>query len=203
VVGEVGGGQRLRGGGQDAGHVHGHVAVADHHRPFAGEVDGEVAVVGMAVVPADERDGREAVGQVLSGDAHAPVGLGADGVDDLVVAPLELPVVEVDAVGDVAEVAHPGVGQGLVEDAGHRLDGLVVGRDTVADQPEGGREAVEDVDGQGQVVLAQEAFAGVEPGRAGADDGDPQRPVRPWGAESQTWPPAGCSARYPRPPSAC
>src|SRR5215217_6052084 len=169
--------KRVRGRGQDAGHVHGYVAVADDHGPLTGEVGGQVTVVGMPVVPADERDRREAVGQVLTRDAHAPVGLGADGIDELMVEPLQLPVVEIDTVGDVPEEADPWVGQDLVEDAGHRLDGLVIGRDAVADQPERGGEAVEDIDGQGDVGSPEKALGGIEPGWAGADDGDPQRPL--------------------------
>jgi hypothetical protein len=118
-----------------------------------------------------------AVGQILAGDAHAPVGLGTDGVDDLMVEPLQLPVVEIDPVGDVPEEADPWVGQDLVEDAGHRLDGLVIGRDAVAHQPERGGEAVEDIDGQGDIRVPEQALGGIESGWAGADDGDPQRPI--------------------------
>jgi hypothetical protein len=91
----------------------------------------------MAVVPADERDGRVAVGQVLAGDAHAPVGLGANGVDDLVVVALEVPVVEVDPEGDVPEQPHPGIGQDPLQHPGHRLDRLVVGGDPSRSSPNG------------------------------------------------------------------
>ena len=41
--------------------------------------------VGMAVVPGDEGGRGPRAGQVLAGDAHPPVGLGADRVDDRVV----------------------------------------------------------------------------------------------------------------------
>jgi hypothetical protein len=129
----------------------------------------------VAVVPADERDGREAAGQVLAGDAHAPVGLGPDGVDDLVVEALEVAVVQVDPVGDVATEPDPRVGQGPLQHPGDRLDRLVVGRDPVADQSERGREAVEDVDGQDQVGAVEQRLGGVQPGRPGADDRHPQR----------------------------
>jgi hypothetical protein len=127
----------------------------------------------VAVVPADERDGGQAVGQVLARDAHAPVGLGADRPDDLVVERLDVAAVDVPPEGHVAEVAHPLVGQDPLEDARDRLDRLVVGRDAVAQQPERRREAVEDVDGHLQIPL-QQRLRRVEAGRTGADDRDPQ-----------------------------
>jgi hypothetical protein len=73
---------------------------------------------------------------VVAGDAHAPVGLDADGMDELMVEQLQLPMMDVHTIGDISEVPHPWIGQDLVEDAGHRLDRLMVGGDPVADQPE-------------------------------------------------------------------
>jgi hypothetical protein len=64
VVGHVGPGQLVVGADQHAGHVHGPVAVADHQRPLAVQVDPQVAVVGVAVVPADEAvEGRGGAGR--------------------------------------------------------------------------------------------------------------------------------------------
>ena len=83
-------------------------------------------------------------------------------------------MVQVDPVGDVAQEPDAGVGQGPLQDPGDGLDRLVVGGDPVADQPEGGREAVEDIDGQDQVGAVEQRLGGVQPGRAGADDRHPQ-----------------------------
>ena len=90
VVGGVGLAQLVVGQGQHPGDVHRHVAVADHHRPLAGEVEVVVGVVGVGVVPADEGGGGVAAGQVLAGDAELAVGLAADREDDRVVVPLEV-----------------------------------------------------------------------------------------------------------------
>ena len=97
MVGGVGG--RELGGRQHehARDVERDVAVADDHRALGrDEVDLEVGVVGMAVVPADELGGGVGAGEVLAGDAERPVGRRAGGVDDRVV------VLEQVLTGDVA-----------------------------------------------------------------------------------------------------
>ena len=119
VVADVGDGELLAGEAEHPGDVHGDVAVADHDRALAGEVEDEVAVVGMAVVPADEVGRRPAPGEVLAGDAAAPVGLGADRIDDGVVVLGEVGVGEVGAELDVAEHAEAGLGGGALVDAAH------------------------------------------------------------------------------------
>ena len=85
VLGDVGGRQQLCRAGQDAGEVHRHVAVSDHGGALGRQVEAEVAEVRVGVVPAHELGGRVAAGQMLAGDAHAPVRARADGVDDRVV----------------------------------------------------------------------------------------------------------------------
>ena len=72
---------------QHARDVERDVAVPDHDRPLAGEVERQVLEVGVAVVPGDELGRRPGAGQVLAGDAELPVGLRADRVDDRVVEP--------------------------------------------------------------------------------------------------------------------
>ena len=61
------------------------VAVPDHDRALAGEVELEVLEVGVAVVPGDELGRGPRAGQVLARDPEPPVGLRADRVDDRVV----------------------------------------------------------------------------------------------------------------------
>ena len=106
----------------------------------------------MTVVPADERDCRKAVGKVFARYAHAPVSLSANGIDDLMVELFQFPMVEINSVGDIPEEPHPGVGQDPVEDSSHRLDGLVIGRNTVAYQAERGGEAAEDINREEDVA---------------------------------------------------
>ena len=146
VVGGVGLAQLVVGEGEHPGDVHRHVAVADHHRALAGEVELVVGVVGVGVVPADEGGGGVAAGQVLAGDAELAVGLAADREDDRVVEPLEVLDLDVVADLDVAEEAEALAGGGFFVDPDHRLDLRVVGGDAAADEAEGGREAVEEVD---------------------------------------------------------
>ncbi len=176
VVGDVGLRQLVGVGDQDAGHVHRHIAVADDDHPLVGEIERQIAVVGVAVVPADESGRRETTGQVFAGDAHAAVGLTADGVDNLVVERLEIFMPEVGAEGHVAEVAHAPVGGDAVVDAGDGFDRLMVRRDTLAHQAERGRKAVEEIDRAGQVGLLEQRLGCVEAGRPGADDRDARRP---------------------------
>jgi hypothetical protein len=126
----------------------------------------------MTVVPADERDCRKAVGKVFARYAHASVSLGTNGIDDLMVEALQLLTAEVNTVGDISEEPHPRIGQDLVEDPGHRLDGLVIGRNPVAYQAERGGEAVEYINGEGDVAPPEEILNGIQPCRAGTDDGN-------------------------------
>ena len=85
VIGDVGLRQFVVAAGEDARHVHRHVAVADDGDPFLRQVEAQVAVIGMPVVPADELGRRVAAGQVFAGDTHFAVALRADGVNDRVI----------------------------------------------------------------------------------------------------------------------
>src|SRR5215218_7165890 len=82
VVGHVGRGELVARQREHARDIGGNVAVPDHDGALMREVELEVAVVRMAVVPGHELGGGPAARQVLARDAHAAVGLGADGVHD-------------------------------------------------------------------------------------------------------------------------
>ena len=83
--------------------------------------------------------------QVLAGDPEPAVGGRAVGVDHGVVALGELGGAHVAPDLDVAEEAEALARRGLLVDPDHRLDLRVVGRDAGTHQPEGRRQAVEDV----------------------------------------------------------
>ena len=181
MVGGVGLAQLVVGQGQHAGDVHRHVAVADHDRPLAGEIELVVGVVGVGVVPTDEGGGGVTAGQLLAGDAELAVGLAADREDDRVVEPLEILDLDVVADLDVAEEAEALARGGFFIDPDHRLDLRVVGGDAAADQAEGRGQAVEEVDLGVHVLAFEDVLSGVEAGRAGADDGDADGVV--WGSD--------------------
>ena len=164
--------QRVRVGGEDAGDVERDVAGAHHDDPLGREVDGAGGDVRVAVVPADHGRGREAAGQVLTRDAEAAGAGGADGVDHRVVPCGQL------GRGDVAADLgpEPQPQPRVVVEPGERLADLlrrrVVGRDAVADQAAGHRQAVDQ--GDPGIGVQQQVFHGVHARRAGADDRDVQ-----------------------------
>ena len=126
MIGNVGGGQDVGIGDQDAGDVDGDVAIADHNRPAGREVRRHLGEMRVGVVPADEVYGGD-TGQVLTGDAHWAVRLGAHGVDNRVVALGELIGRHVFAHGDVAEESESLVCRRLLEGPTYRLDFGMVG----------------------------------------------------------------------------
>jgi hypothetical protein len=65
--------QLLRVAGDDAGHVHGHVADADHGHRLGIKHERVHVHVGVAAVPVDEVGGGVAAGQVLAVDAEPAV----------------------------------------------------------------------------------------------------------------------------------
>ena len=139
------------------------------------EVELVVGEIRVGVVPGDELGGRMAAGEVLAGDPKVPVGRGAVGVDDRVVVVGELGGAHVPADLHVAEEAKALPRGRLLVYADHRFDLRVVGRHAGTHKAERGRKAVEDVHLEVEVLGAQQVLGGVEAGRAGADDGDPQR----------------------------
>ncbi|MBK8230960.1 MAG: hypothetical protein IPK72_10330 [Candidatus Eisenbacteria bacterium] len=175
VVGDVGRHQFTLAAGQDADHVHRDISDADHRDVLLSEIELLLAIVGVGVVPADELGCRVAAREIFTRDAHAAVGLGADGVDDAVVVGLEVQPGEVGAIGYVAKEAEAGVLSHLLVGLDHRLDLLVVRCDAAPHQTEGGRETVVHVDRDREVLGLLQEVRGVEAGGAGTDDCDPQR----------------------------
>src|SRR3954452_11972033 len=169
VVGDVGALELGRRAHEDPRDVRGDVAVADDDRALGGQVPLEVAVVGVAVVPADELGRRPAAWQVLAGDAERLVGLGARRVDDGAVVAHELLVGDISADLDPAEEADAARERLAVEGVLEALDLVVVGRDAAAQQAPRRRQALVEVD-LGVAVRAQERGRGERAGGAAADD---------------------------------
>ena len=122
------------------------VADTDHGRTLDGQVERRVAVVGVPVVPGDELRRRVAADEILAGNPHAPVRLGARAVDDLVIVPPEVVDGDVPPELDVAVEAELRIGRDLVERRGDRLDLLVVRRDASAHEAVRARQPVVEVD---------------------------------------------------------
>ena len=161
--------------GQDAGHVHCDIAVADHHHLLGAKVESCVAIVGMAVVPPHKCRCRMAPWQVLARDAETPVTLGAGGEQDLVVMSQHLCQGEIRAERHVTEETKSGARGGSVEllDDAFRL--FVVWGDTTANETVRGRQAVEQVHGDAAPRSLEQLLGREKARRSGAEDGNPQR----------------------------
>ena len=127
------------------GHVERHISVPDHDHPLDRDVEMELLVVGMAVVPGDELGGRPRARQVLARNPQPAVGLGADGVDDGVVETHEVGVVKVAADLDVAEKAEARPLGDPLEGTRHRLQLRMVGSDAEPDEAPRRRQALDQV----------------------------------------------------------
>ena len=159
--------------------VEGDVADADHgdlvglERPGAREV-------GVAVVPGDELRGAVGTVEVDAGQVHQPVVGGTGGEDDRVVEAAQVVEGDVGAVVDVAEQADLRLVEDLVQGGDDALDARVVGCDAVADEAERRGHPLVEVDADptlGRGVGLHQRVGGVDAGRSGAHDGDPQRAV--------------------------
>ncbi len=194
-----------RGEHEHARDIERHVAVADHHSALGREqVDLEVGVVGMAVVPADELGRGVRAGEVFAGDAQRAVRGRAGGVDDRVIVGQQVLARDVLAEGDVAEEAKARVRGGLLIDARDGLDLRVVGRHAGADEPPWRGQALEHVHLEcGRRGVLEQVSGGVEAGRAGADHGDADgdsssSSVMAWVGTAGRWARPDSNGRPPR-----
>ena len=169
VVGDVGAGHLANGLGQHAGDIDGDVAEADDDDGFGVERRVQVAEIGVAVVPADERGDPDDAHQLRAGDAELAVAAGPGGQHDGVVETAQGSDGDIAADLDIAEEAHAFIERGFLVGAGDVLGLGVVGGDATADQPVGGGQALDDVEGDIGAGL-QQRLGGIEPGRPRADD---------------------------------
>ena len=128
--------------------------------------------VGMAVVPGDELGRGPRAGQVLAGDPEPPVGLRADGVDDRVVQRSELG--GADRLARRRRSRRTGTRARLAVFSKTRETALISGWSGATPRrtsPHGvGSRSIRSTCRAGR----EQRRGGVEPGRAGADDGDAQ-----------------------------
>ena len=173
VVRDLGDQQLVGGLGQHPRDVQSDVAGSDDgdllrvQRPHLGDI-------GVAVEPGHEVGAAEAAVLVDARDVEVAVLLGARGEHHGVVVAPQVVELDVHAVLDVAQQAHLGLAQDLVQRLDDALDAGVVRGDAVADETEWRRLALEQVDRHGRVGL-HEHVGGVDAGRARTDDRDPER----------------------------
>ena len=127
-------------------HIGRHVAVPDDDGALRREVEHEVAVVRMAVVPSHELGSRPAPRQVLAGDPERLVGLRAGGVDHRGVVAHQLLVRDIRPDLHIAEEAAAARERLPIERVVQALDLLVVGRHPAAQEPPRRRQPLEQVD---------------------------------------------------------
>ena len=145
--GDVGPAQFVGGFGQDARHVERHIAVADHRRGLAAEIELAVAVVRMAVIPGDEVAGVMAPRQVFAGDAQRPADVGAGRKHHRVIAFPQLVDGDIASDRDAADETKPRRCCDPVEGRRDQLELGVVGSDAEPDQSVRHRQPLEHVDG--------------------------------------------------------
>ena len=158
--------------GQDARHVQRHIAIADHHHvaPVQRRID--IGEIGMAVIPADE--GRAAVdpGQIAARQIERAIVRRAGGQHHRVVKLHQLGDRDVLAHRDMADEAHIVAQRHLLVTTRDLLDRLVIGRDAEADEAEGRRQPIENIDPH---ILAERLLRGLRSviaRRARSDDRD-------------------------------
>ena len=172
---DLGGEQFVTGLGEDACDVEGDVADTEDGDLLGVEGPG-ARHVGVPVVPRDEIGRAVAAVEIDTRDVQGAVRVGTGGEDDRVVEATQVVEGDVVAVVDVAEQAHLRLVEHLVQRGDDALDARVVRGDAVANEPEGGRHPLEEVDAHARsadiVVGLHERIGGVDAGRSGTDDGD-------------------------------
>jgi hypothetical protein len=146
VVGYVASLQLARAPREHARDVRRDVPVADHHRPAGRQIEVELAVVRMSVVPGDELRRGPAAGEVLARDPERFVRLRSGRVDDGVVVLRELAVRDVGAYLHIAEEAGAAGECLAVEPVLQALDLLVIRSDAASQQAPWRRQPLEQVD---------------------------------------------------------
>ena len=164
VVGDVGAGQLIGVGGEDARDVEGDVAVAHEDDPFVAQVDGQPGEVRVAVDPRHHLGGGRGARQSHPVDIEAPVIGRADGVEHGVVMCQQIGVAQVIADLDVEVEGQAAPSGDPVEQPRDPLGALVVGGHTGAHQAVGRGQFLEHVDPHTR--LCQQFVGGIHRRRA-------------------------------------
>ncbi len=172
MVDDVRSGELLGGLGEDARDVERDIAIADHRYRCAVEGRGEVGMVGVAIVPADERGRSDHAGEVCAGNAERAIGGCAGRDHHRVVEAAQLLDRDILADRDMAEETHRGFGRDAFVAARDRLDRLVIGRHARTDQTKGHGLLVDQVDPHIVAERPEAGFRRVEAGWPRSDHRD-------------------------------
>jgi len=79
-------------------------------------------------------------------------------------------MMDINTVCDIPEETDAWICQDFIKDADHRLDGLMIRRNTIADQPERSGEAVEEINCQYDIAFLEKSFGSIKTGWASTND---------------------------------
>ena len=157
--------------GQHAGHVDGDIAVADHGHALHSAEIGTATEIRMAVQPGHEPPRAPDMGRLFARHAERAVDHHAGRHHHRVVGGLQRRPGDIAADLDAAAEPNVGLGQQLVELAGHRLGALMVRCHSCTHQAERRRQPVDEVDPYREIA-AQKPVGGIKARGTGAHDGD-------------------------------
>ena len=120
----------------------------------------------MPAVPGDEIGGRDTACEILARDAESAVTRSTVGEDDCIEVLMQLGDADIGADLEVAHEADSRLVEDLVEGVAHRADAVMIGGDAVAHEAKGHGQLVDDVDGDGNIGLADQGISGIHARRA-------------------------------------
>src|ERR1700694_4658521 len=85
-------------------------------------------------------------------------------------------MMDINTVCDIPKETDSWIRQDFIKDADHRFDGLVIRRNTVANQSERSGEAVEDINCQFDIAFLEKRFGSVKSSWASTNDSNAQWP---------------------------
>ncbi len=174
VRGNIGTPQLIRRLGENPADIDRDVSLTDDDGLLMRQIESQVAVIGMAVIPADKFACRVAACQMFPGYPHRSVGMRSAGEHDGVITILELLHADVAPDRDIAEESKPRrFGNSLVDGNG-LLELRVVWGNAAAHQAEGRGQSLEHVD-HDRRLRPYECLGGVEAGRPATNDRRSQR----------------------------
>lgn len=156
---------------EDTRHVEGDVAVADDDRPLPSKVEGQIPIIRVAIVPADEITGLMRTGQIFARQPDLTPQRGPCGKNDGMIASAKIVETNIRADLDPADEAKARHLRDPLEDGGHLLQLGVIGSHAEPDQTVGHRQAFEQIN-RNVLIRPKQCFCRIKTAGSGPDDGD-------------------------------